>query len=150
MDVQEDDYPDDGDEQHREDEDEPPFVVIGGGSDDHAQHEGGDPGGDGIELSLDGAVAEGSEDGGSKVGVAVPWNDESKVHETPEDDFEIFEDTEDIPPSRLNVELGVPNILSELCPDERFIVIGKPLGFFREVGDEEKHDRGAYNGHETL
>jgi len=148
--IQEDDYPDDSDEQHREDEDEPPLVIIGGGSDDHTQRECGDPGGNRVELGLDGTVTEGSEDGGGELGVAISRNDKSKVHETAEDDLEILEDTENIPPGRVNIKLRIADILSEPGLDKGLFVIGQPLGLLREISDEEKDDNGTSDGHETL
>jgi len=150
VDVQKDDNPNDGDEEKGENEDVPPLVIIGGDSDDHTQPKRDGPRRDRIELSLDRTVAERSDDGGGEEGIAIPRNDEAEVHETTEEDLEILEDTEDIPPSRPSVELGVTNILSEPGLDEGPLFLRQPLGFLREVRGEKEHDNGTSNSQETL
>jgi len=124
VDSQEDDQSNDGDKHQREDEDVSPLVIVGGGRDDHTQREGGNPGGDRVELSLNGAETEGSEDSGGEVRITIPRNDEAEIHETTEDDLEILEDAENIPPGRLNIELRITYILSEPCLDKGFLAIG--------------------------
>ena len=80
MNSQEDHHPDNRDEHQRKDKDVPPLIIIGGDSDEHTQREGGNPRRDGVELSLDGAKAEGSEDSGGEVGITNRRNDETEVH----------------------------------------------------------------------
>jgi len=149
-DGQEDDHSNDRDEHQREDEDVPPFVIVRCSSDDHTHHETGNPGGDGVELSLNGAEAERSDDSGGEVGVTASRNDETEVHETTEDDLEVLEDAKDIPPGRLSDELGVTHILSEPCLDKGLLIIRQPFYFLREVRGQEKNDSGAHDGHDTL
>ena len=103
-----------------------------------------------VELSLDGAIAKGSDDRGGEEGIAIASNDETEVHETAEDDLEIHEDTENVPPGWLDVELGVTDVLSKPGLDEGPLVIGQPPGFLGKVGGEEEHDNGASNSRETL
>ena len=90
-----------------------------------------------MELSLNWAVAEGSDDSGGEECIAVSGNDETEVHETTKEDLEILKDTEDVPPSRPSVELGVTNVLSEPGLDEGPLFIRQPFGFLREVGGEK-------------
>ena len=148
--VQEDDRSDGGDDQHWEDEDVPPLVIIRGSGDDHTHHEGGSCGGDRVELGHGGAISGGSEDSGSEEGVGISGNDDSEVRETTEDDLEILDDIENIPPGRSSVELRISDIISEPGLDEGPLFVGQPPSFLREVWDEENYGNGAYNGRETL
>ena len=150
MDVQEDDYPDGGDEQRRDDENVPPLVMIGEYGNGNIQHKHSSRGRDRVKLSLHGAEAEGVDNGRGKECDAIPRNDESKVRETTEDDLEILEDPNNVPPGLLSVELRVAELLSEPGLDKYPLVIGQPLCFFRKVSNEEEHDNSQYNGYESL
>ena len=67
---------DDDDQLAEEDVEEAETGVIGGESEEKAEAEGGGDGGNGVELGLDGSVAEGFYDCGGEVGEGVDGYDD--------------------------------------------------------------------------
>lgn len=73
VDVEEDGEAGKGDANGADGEGEAVASQVRGDGDEHTKAKRGSPGRDGVELSLDGAVLVGCDDGRAKVGVAVGW-----------------------------------------------------------------------------
>lgn len=67
------------------------FEPIGEKRDDEGENEGSGPGRDGVQLCADLSVAVCFDDAGCEESVAVRGDYEAEVHESAEDEFEIFE-----------------------------------------------------------
>ena len=78
-----------------------------------SKNERGRPWGHRVQLRLDGRVAICPHDLGRKEGVAVGWDDEAKVHKSAKEDFEIFEDVDDVLWCDAALEGGTTLILFE-------------------------------------
>jgi hypothetical protein len=91
-----------------------------------------------VELGLDCAVAIGLDDSGGKVGISIGRDDEAKVHEPAEEDLEVFEDAADVTAADLALGSGLALVDLETGADVGTLVLGEPLGVFREVREAEE------------
>ena len=82
----------DGDER----EEEAMFQLIREEGHDESEDEGAGPGGDAVQLGADLRVAVRADDAGGEEGVAVGGDYEAKVHESAEEEFEVFEAVEHV------------------------------------------------------
>ena len=105
------------------------FEPIGEKRDDECENERSGPGRNGMELCADLGVAVSFDDAGSKEGIAIGGDYESKVHESAEDEFEIFEAVNDIGKGNAALARGAALILEEAGADVGTFVFTEPAGF---------------------
>ena len=92
------------------------------------EDEGSGPGRDGVELCADLSVAVCFDDAGSEEGVAVGGDYESEVHESAEEEFEIFEAVYYVGKGNAALARGAALIFEEAGTDVGTFVFAEPAG----------------------
>ena len=115
------------------------FEPIREKCDDEREDEGSGPGRDGVELCADLSVAVCFDDAGSEEGIAVGGDYESEVHNSTEEEFEIFEAVRYIGKGDSALARGAALIFEEAGTDVGTFVFAEPAG---ELGSVSWGDRG--------
>ena len=93
-----------------------------------------------MKLGADRGVAVGPNDCWDKVCSAIGRNYQPEVHETPDENLEIFEDIADIARSDFALCRGSTLICSEARFNVGSLLLTQPFRLFREVRDDEVKD----------
>ena len=118
------------------------FEPIGEKRDDEREDEGSGPGRDGVQLCADLSVAICLYDAGSEESVAVGGDYESEVHESAEDEFEIFEAIDYVGKGNTALAGGTALIFEEAGADVGTFVFAEPVG----LGVSRRGDWGFCDG----
>ena len=104
------------------------FEPVGEKCDDEREDEGSGPGRDGVELCADLSVAVCFDDARSEEGIAVGGDYESEIHDSAEEEFEIFEAIYYIGKGDSALAGGAALIFEEAGTDVGTFVFAEPAG----------------------
>lgn len=103
-----------------------------------------------VKLGLDRAVAVALDNTRREVGVSIGRNNQSKVHEASDNDLGIAEDSANIRKSNWPFPARPSLINLQPCFDKSALVLAKPLGLLREIGQKEVEEEGDNDRQETF
>lgn len=87
-----------------------------------------------MQLSANWRVSISCQHRRGKVSVAVSRDDQSKVHETADPDFDVFEDVSDVFGSDFAFDGAAALVHAQAGSDVFFLVLLEPFDLFGEVG----------------
>lgn len=125
------------------------FELVREEGDDEGEDERTGPRGDAVQLGADLGVAVCFDDSGGEECVAVGGDDEPKVHESAEEEFEVFEAAEDVSRGDAALAGGATLVLLEPGSDVRALVFFEPAnsGVNCRIQPEGGRDREAIYYH---
>lgn len=93
-----------------------------------------------MKLCLDAVISVGLDDTRCEVGIPVRRDDETKVHETSDNDLVVLEDASDVAEGDLALNGRAALVRAQASRDKGLLIFAEPLHIFWEVGQPEEEE----------